>query len=177
LRREIKIGTIANKVGLVNCLWQPGQLRNRSQILCEKLLKRLLNFVHCERSCYRDKVNRAASQPTAALFFAHLLDYFIMTQNFTTIYRERYRLANYHDHRLIVHLPGLAKNKSALTLTATNQTARPLAFMVCLADNDRKTEVDAVIKMEVGPPQVLYRRNLQTALRCFSEKCWEVLNG
>jgi len=48
--------------------------------------------------------------------------------------------------------------------------------MVCLADNDRETEVDAVIKMEVGPPQVLYRRNLQTAPRCFPGD-WKVLNG
>ena len=47
--------------------------------------------------------------------------------------------------------------------------------MCALTDNDRKTEVDAVIKMEVGPPQVLYRRNLQTALRCFPGD-WEVLN-
>jgi len=26
--------------------------------------------------------------------------------------------------------------------------------------------INAVSKMEVGPPQVLYRRNLQTTLRC-----------
>ena len=49
-------------------------------------------------------------------------------------------------------------------------------FKVCLADNDRETEVDAVIKMEAGPPQVTYRRDLQTALRCFPGD-WEVLNG
>jgi hypothetical protein len=54
--------------------------------------------------------------------------------------------------------------------------AGPLAFMVCLTDNDRETEVDAVIKMEVDPPQVLYRRNLQTAPRCFQGDR-EVLNG
>src|SRR4030042_5539869 len=39
------------------------------------------------------------------------------------------------------------------------------------------TEVNAVTKMEEGPPQVSYRRDLQTTLRCFPEKCWEVLNG
>ena len=53
----------------------------------------------------------------------------------------------------------------------------PFTYSMCaLNDNDRKTEVNAVIKMEVGPPQVLYRRNLQTALRCFPGN-WEVLNG
>ena len=36
--------------------------------------------------------------------------------------------------------------------------------------------INAVSKMEVGPPQVSYRRNLQTALRCFPGD-WEVLNG
>jgi hypothetical protein len=36
--------------------------------------------------------------------------------------------------------------------------------------------INAVIKMEVGPPQVLYRRNLQTAPRCFPGD-WKVLNG
>ncbi len=39
------------------------------------------------------------------------------------------------------------------------------------------TEVNAVTKMEVDPPQVSYRRDLQTTLRCFPEKCREVLNG
>ena len=43
-------------------------------------------------------------------------------------------------------------------------------------DNDCKAEVNAVTKMGVGPPQVSYRRNLQTALRCFLGD-WEVLNG
>jgi hypothetical protein len=40
---------------------------------------------------------------------------------------------------------------------------------VCaLNDNDRETDVNAVTKMEEDPPQVTYRRDLQTALRCFS---------
>ena len=54
--------------------------------------------------------------------------------------------------------------------------AGPFWLMCALNDNDRKTEVNAVIKMEVDPPQVSYRRNLQTALRCFPGD-WEVLNG
>ena len=39
------------------------------------------------------------------------------------------------------------------------------------------TEVNAVTKMREGPSQVPYRRDLQTTLRCFPEKCREVLNG
>ena len=45
----------------------------------------------------------------------------------------------------------------------------PRSTRLCaLNDNDCKAEVNAVTKMEVGPPQVLYRQYLQTALRCFS---------
>ena len=50
-------------------------------------------------------------------------------------------------------------------------------MQVCaLNDNDRETEVNAVTKMEEDPPQVFYRRDLQTALRCFPGDL-EVLNG
>jgi hypothetical protein len=48
--------------------------------------------------------------------------------------------------------------------------------MCALTDNDRETEVIAVIKMGEGPPQVSYRRDPQTTLRCFLGD-WEVLNG
>jgi hypothetical protein len=61
-------------------------------------------------------------------------------------------------------------------VTFTTTTAGPLMAMCALNDNVRKTEVNAVIKMEVDPPQVLYRRNLQTAPRCFPGD-WKVLNG
>ena len=91
-------------------------------------------------------------------------------------HRDSYVIGFYRDGTTYVLLPGLAKNSPTLTQTAPNYTTEPLAFMVCLADNDRETEVDAVIKMEVGPPQVLYRRNLQTAPRCFLGD-WKVLNG
>ena len=48
--------------------------------------------------------------------------------------------------------------------------------MCALNDNDRMTEVNAVIKMGEGPPQILYRQDLQTTLRCFPGD-WKVLNG
>ena len=53
----------------------------------------------------------------------------------------------------------------------------PFTYSMCaLNDNDNVIEVNAVTKMEVDPPQVTYRRDLQTALRCFPGD-WEVLNG
>jgi hypothetical protein len=43
---------------------------------------------HPDCSCYRDSDNRAAGRRAGALFFARHLDYFIMTRNFTAIYRD-----------------------------------------------------------------------------------------
>ena len=64
-----------------------------------------------------------------------------------------------HHTLVLIRMDGLMQIHTKLMV---------VMFKVCLADNDRKTEVDAVIKMEVGPPQVAYRRDLQTALRCCS---------
>ena len=56
------------------------------------------------------------------------------------------------------------------------QCVLPFVSACALNDNDNMIEVNAVIKMEVGPPQVSYRRDLQNAPRCFLSD-WEVLNG
>jgi hypothetical protein len=61
-------------------------------------------------SCYRDKVNRAAGRRSGALFFAHRLDYFIMTQNSQPspgLGTVKTVLSCPITYR---HLPGLAKN-------------------------------------------------------------------
>ena len=70
-----------------------------------------------------------------------------------------------------------------MTISATEtvlKLAQQLTGSVCLMcalnDNYRKMKINAVIKMEEDPPQVSYRRDLQTALRCFPGD-WEVLNG
>jgi len=66
--------------------------------LCEKLHHTLLNFVYHDKSCYRDKVNRAAGQRTGVMVFAG---------------------ATYKPHldmKLLPHLPGLSNlDTSALT--------------------------------------------------------------
>ena len=55
--------------------------------------------------------------------------------------------------------------------------AEPLVCMCALNEATSKdVAFSAVIKMEEGPPQVLYRRDLQTAPRCFPGD-WTVLNG
>jgi len=60
------------------------------------------------------------------LFFARHLDYFIVTQNSHPLPGLGNVKTNYRDPKLIVHLPGLAKNSPTLTQTAPNQTAGPL---------------------------------------------------
>jgi hypothetical protein len=140
------------------------------------ILSRLLNFVHLDSSYTRDKVSRAAGRRSVGSVFCSPLRKCTVTSKLRFHYRDSDVIGFYRDKTPCVHLPGLAKNSPTPTQTAPNYTTEPLAFMVCLADNDRKTEVDAVIKMEVGPPQVSYRRDLQTAPRCFLSD-WEVLNG
>jgi hypothetical protein len=129
--------------------------------------------------------------------FAPHRDSFIMTINFSLIYQIRdFRLWTNPFTKPTFSFSGICKNckpwwlarrdysdlkyrdsyRRTAPLTLTTYTSRPLAVMVCLADNDRKTGVDAVIKLEDGPPQVSYGRNLQTDPRCFPGD-WKVLNG
>jgi hypothetical protein len=78
---------------------------------------------HLDRSCCRDRVNRAAGRRSGAVFFARHLDYFIVTQSSQPSPGLGIVKTNYHDPKLIVHLPGLAKKRGTATQTATNYTA------------------------------------------------------
>jgi hypothetical protein len=90
---------------------------------------------------------------------------FIVTQNLSSPTGTGKKLANPDTLRFALG-----------RLPAPNYTTEPLYLRCALTDNDRKTEVIAVIKMGENPPQVSFRRDLQTALRCFSGD-WKVLNG
>jgi hypothetical protein len=68
---------------------------------------------HPDRSCYKEKVNRAAGRRAGALFFARHLDYFIVTQNshplpglgiVKTNYRDKNFSATYQDWQKTRHL-------------------------------------------------------------------------
>ena len=88
-----------------------------------------------DKSCYRDKVNRAAGQRTGVMVFADAtyilyldmklspylpgfshLDTSDWTINYTSVYRD------------------LVKNHATATQTATNQTAGPLAIIRLIQD-------------------------------------------
>jgi hypothetical protein len=62
----------------------------------------------------------AAGRRAGALFFAHHLDYFIVTQNSHPSPGLGTVKTNYRDKKLIVHLPGLAKKRGTATQTAPN---------------------------------------------------------
>ena len=53
--------TFYNKVGLINCLRQPGPFLNRLPKSMRVSTNPLMKFLwHLDRSCSRDRVNRAA---------------------------------------------------------------------------------------------------------------------
>jgi hypothetical protein len=77
-----------NSVGLINCLPQPGTV---SQSIPTSMP---LNSVPFIKSCVTGQFrlpgqhHRAAGRRSGVSFFARYLDYFIVTRNFTAIYRD-----------------------------------------------------------------------------------------
>ena len=100
----------ANSDGLINWLPQPGLLRNHPKVYESKITSTKKILLHLDCSCCRDKVNRAAGRRSGALFFARHLDNFIVTQSSQPSPGLGTVKTIYRDPKLIVHLPGLAKN-------------------------------------------------------------------
>ena len=59
-----------NTDGIVNCLLQPGHIRNQLHKSMPQTLIHLLNFVYHDSSYYRDKVSRAAGRRAVVMVFA-----------------------------------------------------------------------------------------------------------
>jgi hypothetical protein len=53
-----------------------------------KIISTYKILLHLDCFVSRDKVNRAAGRRLGALFFARHQDYFIVTRNFTAVYRD-----------------------------------------------------------------------------------------
>ena len=62
--------------------------RSASKVYESKFISTYQILLHPDRSCCLDKVNRAAGRRAGALFFARRLDYFIMTRQLASIYRD-----------------------------------------------------------------------------------------
>jgi hypothetical protein len=116
-----------NKDGRLKCLLQPGHIRNQLFTSMFATSFHLLNFVHLDSSCTRDKVNRAAGRRAVGSVFCSPFIKFTVTSKHRFHYRDSYVIGFYRDQTTCVHLPGLAKNSPTPTQTAPNYTTGPLA--------------------------------------------------
>jgi hypothetical protein len=128
-----------SRLGGIGCLLQPGLLLNQPLKSMRANSFQLIKFC-CTRTVPATETESIGLQAdpafgegrrTGALFFARRLDYFIMTRQFTSIYLDLVPSRHFHhDQRLLVHLPGLAKNAApqhpSLTLWAgSRQLIKP----------------------------------------------------
>jgi hypothetical protein len=110
---------MANTDGIVNCLLQPGQLRNQLHKSMLPTSIRLLNLVYPDSSYCRDKVSRAAGRRSVGSIFCSPFIKCTVTSKLRCYYRDSYVIGFYRDGPTFVRLPGLAKNSPTLTQTAT----------------------------------------------------------
>jgi hypothetical protein len=89
----------------------------------------LLNLVHPDSSCCRDKVSRAAGRRAVGSVFCSPFIKCTVTSKRRFHYRDSYVIGFYRDQTTCVHLPGLAKNSPTPTQTAPNYTTEPLGFI------------------------------------------------
>ena len=94
--------------------------------LCEQLYFHLFNFVCLDRSCYRDKHNRAAGRRTAVMVFAVPLRQFYHDRTTPAHLSGLSHLDNFIMTRKSCPLTGtLQKRMPTLTQTATPHTTGP----------------------------------------------------
>ena len=113
-----------NTDGLINWLRQSGLLLNQPPKSMRVNSFQLIKFcdTRTDPAAETKSIGLPADLPAgrqarwcfaclpAGRFFARHLDYFIMTQNSQSLPGLGTVKTNYRDPRLIVHLPGLAKN-------------------------------------------------------------------
>jgi hypothetical protein len=115
-----KITTASNSDGLINCLPQPGLVRNQLFTSMLENSNRLFNLVHPDKSCYRDKVNGVAGRRAVGSVFCSPFIKFTVTSKRRFHYRDSYVRGFYLDVTTSFHLPGPdsyreAKNSPTLT--------------------------------------------------------------
>ena len=128
---DIKNGTIANSDGLINCLRQPGQLQSQPFKSMRDNSQPSINL--CSPRQFRlpgQSLHRAAGHRAGAVFFARHLDSYIVTRNFTAVYRDLVPFRSFTMTRSSLPSTGTGKKRGTSTRTPTNQTAGPLWFIV-----------------------------------------------
>ena len=113
--------TPANSDGLINCLRQPGLLQSQP---LKSMREKFLPFIKFTAPrLFRlpgQSLRRAAGHRAGAVFFALHFDSFIVTQNFTAIYRDWCRLDNFIVTRNLLPSTRTGKKHVTATQTATN---------------------------------------------------------
>ena len=74
-------------------------------------------------------LRRAAGHRAGAVFFARHRDYFVVTRNFTAIYRDLVPFRSFTVTRGLQPSTGTGKKRGTATQTAPNQTAGPLGVI------------------------------------------------
>jgi hypothetical protein len=115
-----------NTDGIVNCLLQPGHIRYQLFRSILENTTHLLNCVHLDSSCTRDKVNRAAGRRAVGSVFCSAFIKCTVTSKWRFHYQDSYVIGFYRDKTTLFRQPGLAKNSQTLTQTAPNYTTEPL---------------------------------------------------
>ena len=89
-RDNFKSNTCANTDGIVKCLLQPGRISNQLHKSMLSTSIYLLNFLHLDSSCCRDKVSRAAGRRAVGSVFCSPFIKCTVTSNLRTYYRDSY---------------------------------------------------------------------------------------
>ena len=128
---QIKIKTKPNSDGLIKCLPQPGQLLSQPLKSMLENSYRLSTSLRHDNFVSWDKVYVGLrADALAPCFLLCHLDNFIVTRNFTAIYRDCCRLDNFIMTQNSQLSTGTGKKHVTATQTAPNQTAGPLAISI-----------------------------------------------
>jgi hypothetical protein len=104
----------------------PGQLCASPKIYESNICSIYQILWHPDSFIYRDSIFGLAGRRAGDMFFARHLDYFIVTQNFTAVYRDLVTFRSFTVTRSSLPSTGTGKKRGTATLTAPNQTAGPL---------------------------------------------------
>jgi hypothetical protein len=98
----------------------PGQICNNPQFYALKLFTIYKILWHPDSFVYRDNIIGAVGRRAGASFFARHLDYFIVTSNFTAVYRDLVPSIGFIMTRNFQQPTGTGKKRGTATQTAPN---------------------------------------------------------
>jgi hypothetical protein len=126
----LKLARNANSDGLIKRLRQrQDSFVTNPNIYAPKFCSIYKMLWHLDSFISRDSIIGAVGRRSGALFFARHRDYFIVTRNFTVIYRDLVPSKSFIVTRNSVPSTRTGKKRGTATQSAPNQTAGPLVSM------------------------------------------------